>query len=208
MNNETSALALLTSREQKSNRNQKSIPDYLYPGDPYNIQIGISSVKKNLIPFNFDAPPIEADIVGRALVDYLKNIDGTSLSAVQLGFNFQSMILKDYDSKFMLCFNPIIVWESAETATADEQDLSFPGVTVKITRPYKIRVRYRDVNGTINTKPLEGAVARFFQHEYDRNRGQIFWMRADSYHRAKAIKEWKQAERKLRNWTKMLANVQ
>lgn len=177
-------------------------PSYLFPGDPYNIRMGYSSVKKNLPFYNFDAFTIEPDIIGRALVDYLKNIGGVSLSAYQIGFDFQAMVIRDYDDKFMVCFNPTIVWYSPETAEADEGSQSFPDVKVKVKRPYKIRVRYRDISGVVQTKSLEGAVARFFQHEYDRVQGNIFWMAADTFHRNRAITQWKSAERKLKKLVK------
>lgn len=177
-------------------------PSYLFPGDPYNIRMGYSSVKKNLPFYNFDNPPIEPEVVGQALVDYLKSIGGVSLSAYQLGFEFQAMVIRDHDNKFMVCFNPTIVWSSPETAEAEEGSQSFPGVKVLIKRPFKIRVRYRDINGAVQTKALEGAPARFFQHEFDRVSGSVFWMAADKFHRSRAMKDWKQCERKLRTWTK------
>lgn len=184
---------------------EPSIPFYLYPNSTYNIKTGYASVKKDVPFFDFDNPPVEPEVVGRALVDYLKNVGGVSLSAIQLGFDFRAMVIKDHDDKFMVCFNPTIVWESPETAVSTEGSQSFPGVTVKVKRPYRIRVRYRDVTGVVQTKALEGAVARFFQHEYDRVIGNIFWMKAEPFHRTRAIKDWKSAERKLRTLTKAVA---
>lgn len=205
MNNDVSRLALNTATYDNSAPVKRGIPSYLYPGDSYNIRMGLSSVKKDLPNFNFDDPVIEPEIVERALVDYAKNIQTTSLSAYQLGFDFKAMITRSYDNKFNVYFNPSLVHESAEFAVGEEVDPSFPSVVVKIKRPYMIRARVRNAQGVVNTISLEGAMARFFQHEYDRLQGKLFWMSADEYHRSKAMRSWKQCERKLRTWIKTLA---
>lgn len=211
MEQSTSTLAInrVMSTESFTNFNQvpekKGIPAYLYPGNAYEIVTGLTSVRKDVPLVNFDEDTSYLEILGRALLDYAKNIPATSLHATQLNMNVQGMILRDHNDKWILAFNPIVVFESPETAEAVEGDPSFPGVTVKIRRPFKVRVRFRDLNGQVNTRMLEGGPARFFQHEFDRNQGKFFWMAADKFHRARAMKDWKQCERKLRTWTKTVA---
>lgn len=206
----TSQLALNTATYQNASpptqlHTIRGIPSYLYPGDKYNIRMGLASVKKDILNFNFDNPPIEPEVVERALHDYMKNIDASSLSAYQLGFDFKAMIIRAHDNKFNVYFNPLIVHTSAEFAVTEEVDPSFPSVVVKIKRPYSIRARVRNGLGQVSTITLDGALSRFFQHEYDRIQGNIFWMNADTLHRNRAVRDWKQSERKLRTWVKTLA---
>lgn len=198
----TSTLALIPpTLEPMPMRDRGGLPEYLMAGSKYNIKIGISSVKT--VPyFDFNNPPIEPEVVGRALVDYMKNIPCDTLSAVQLGFDFKVIATRDYESKFVIYFNPLVVNVSDETALAIESDPSFPGLEVKIRRPWSVRIRYREGNGEVQTRTLEGALARLFLHENDRNEGKPFYMAADTYHKNKAVKDWKSLQRRHNQWIK------
>lgn len=119
-----------------------------------------------------------------------------SLSAPQIGHNVQMFVIKNW-TEFKLIINPRIVYESPEIAQATETCLSFPGLSVKVNRPYSIRVRYQSLDGNTKTEVLEGGPARLFQHEMTHMQGKLFWDDANFLNRNKAIKDWKSIKRKL-----------
>lgn len=124
--------------------------------------------------------------------------NAVGLSATQLGYNLQVFVIKNW-TEYSVYINPRVVNESAELAQATEICLSFPGLAVKVNRPYSIRVRYQTINGETKTGNLEGGPARLFQHEMSHMNGKAFWDDANFFNRNKAIKDWKSIKRKLSN---------
>lgn len=133
------------------------------------------------------------------LVQLASEYDLMGLSANQVGIDAQLFVLKDWET-YRAYINPRVVYESPELALGTESDVSFPGLSVKITRPYSIRVRYTDINGEIKTETLEGGTARLFQHEMTHMHGTYFWDDANFLNRNKAIKDWKNIQRKLKKY--------
>ena len=131
------------------------------------------------------------------MVEFADKNKIVSLSANQLGFDYNVFIIKDWESYKPYC-NARIVHESPELALGTETDASFPGLAVKITRPYKIRVRYNSSTGEVKSETLEGGTARLFQHEMTHMNGTYYWDDANFLNRNKAIKDWKAIERQLR----------
>lgn len=132
------------------------------------------------------------------LVRVCNNLSAVGLSAPQLGYSLQVFVIKNF-TEYKAYINPRIVHESDELAQATEICLSFPGLAVKINRPYSIRVRYQNINGETKTENLEGGPARLFQHEMTHMNGKVFWDDANFFNRNKAIKDWKSIKRKLSN---------
>lgn len=130
------------------------------------------------------------------LIRVCTNLSAVGLSAPQLGYSMQVFVIKNY-TEYKAYINPRIVHESDELAQATEICLSFPGLAVKINRPYSIRVRYQTINGETKTENLEGGPARLFQHEMTHMSGKVFWGDANFFNRNKAIKDWKSIKRKL-----------
>lgn len=137
-----------------------------------------------------------ASVVVAEMVEVAKRYDAVSLSANQLGYDAAMFIIRNWES-YNVYINPKIVYESPEMALGSETDVSFPGLSVKITRPFKIRVRYNDIEGAIQTASLEAGTARLFQHEMTHMNGTYFWDDANFFNRTKAIKDWKNIQRKL-----------
>lgn len=163
------------------------------------LEIGITkNLTTPLDNFDFSNPPIDTRELAKILCSEMEKNGGIGLSANQLGLPYRCFVMKNYPgSPHYVCFNPTIVFKSDETATIKEGCLSFPGIVVKITRPYKIRARFRDVNGEVQTEAFEGGHARVFQHEMMHMDGKIFWEDASWFHRSKAIKDWNNAKRKV-----------
>jgi peptide deformylase len=132
------------------------------------------------------------------LLAVCKERNAVGLSAPQLGYNVQVFVIKDF-LEYSVYINPRIVHESDEMAQATEISLSFPGLAVKVNRPYSIRVRYQNIHGETKTANLEGGPARLFQHEMSHMMSVPFWDSANFLNRSKAIKDWKQIKRRLNN---------
>jgi len=141
-----------------------------------------------------------AAAVATEMVEVAKRYDAVSLSSNQLGYDAAMFIIRNWES-YSVYLNPKIVYESSEMALGTETDISFPGLSVKITRPFKIRVRYNDITGAVQTANLEGGTARLFQHEMTHINGTYFWDDANFFNRNKALKDWKNIERKLKRVT-------
>lgn len=147
------------------------------------------------VEFNIDNQEIISRVIEQ-LVLVCEQRKAVSLSAPQLGHNLQVFVLKDYDG-YRSFVNPKIVHEFEELAQATEISLSYPGLAVKVNRPYSVRVRYQTSKGETKTETLEGGLARLFQHEMSHMRGKPYWEDANFINRNKAIKDWKSIKRKL-----------
>jgi peptide deformylase len=69
--------------------------------------------------------------------------------------------------------NPEIIGASAETDTADEGCLSFPGMYVPVTRPAEVVVRFINRDGAEQVLNAKGLLARAIQHELDHLNGVL-----------------------------------
>lgn len=131
------------------------------------------------------------------MIETLNNYNIKSLAAPEIEIFEPVIAIRSYPNEpIYVAFNPKIVNYSEETATVEEECFSYPGLKVRITRPYEIRVRFNDPYGTIITKTFNGAVSRLFQHEMTHLEGRIFWNDANFYNKNKAIKNWKILSRK------------
>lgn len=70
--------------------------------------------------------------------------------------------------------NPEVLDPGPETWTYEEGCLSFPDINGKVIRPWKIRVRYQDLQGNPHEIEAEGLVGRAIQHEVDHLNGVLF----------------------------------
>lgn len=147
--------------------------------------------------FNFSDPIMDTSKLCNLLMKSIKDYNALGISANQLGINTQVFAIKY--NPYYICFNPRIVYESPELAMGTEGCLSYPGLAVKVARPYSIRARFQLPNGDTVTKNFEGGLARIFQHEMTHMRGHVFWKDANFLNKNKAVKDWKALERKINN---------
>lgn len=140
-----------------------------------------------VIEFDFYYPPEPPVDIAKMLLSEMNKNNLVGLSANQLGLPYRVFCLRGYPEN-LICFNPKIVHHSDEMSLMEEACLSFPKVSVKIKRPNEIRVRFQTPSGVTTTKKFEGLTARTFQHELDHLNGDLFFNRANRYHREKALK--------------------
>jgi peptide deformylase len=69
--------------------------------------------------------------------------------------------------------DPRIVWASVETSTREEGCLSIPGGRWPVTRPARVRVAFRRLDGISAEWEAEGLVAACIQHEIDHLDGRL-----------------------------------
>lgn len=103
--------------------------------------------------------------------------DGIGLSANQVGVDQRFFIvdfsLHDEDMSREVFINPEIL-ASEGVDTLEEGCLSIPGIHEKVTRAYKIKVRYENLGREVIEKEFEGFPARVIQHETDHLNGVLF----------------------------------
>ena len=105
--------------------------------------------------------------------------NGVGLSANQIGINERVFVMMiDIESQETItCFNPKIIKESKIEEIMQEGCLSYPGITMELSRSKNIIVKYEDEEKNIFKRRLEGFSARVFQHEYDHMEGIDFTQR-------------------------------
>lgn len=133
------------------------------------------------------------------MIKTLADFKVKSVSAPEININEPIIAIKSYPgTPIYIAFNPKIVYYGDDSAIAEEECFSYPGLKVKIKRPYTIRTRFQDPNGTVITKQFDGAVSRLFQHEMTHIEGRIFWNDANFINKNRAIKDWKRLSRKIK----------
>lgn len=148
-------------------------------------------------PFDFNNAPIAPLILAKQLAEVVTQHKALGVSANQLGLPYRVFVMQGYPGKPMYAvFNPRIVSTSPEVADFKEGCLSYPDLAVKIRRPISIRVRFQGPNAEIVTETFKGIHARIFQHEMSHMDGKIFYDEANFLNRNKALKDWKNLQRK------------
>lgn len=100
---------------------------------------------------------------------------GIGLAACQLGVTLRLIVLSAGSEipQDIALVNPEII-EKSGSSVAEEGCLSFPGVTGKVPRSEKIKVRYLSLDGTVTELSAEMLLARVIQHELDHLDGILF----------------------------------
>lgn len=110
------------------------------------------------------------------MLETMREVNGAGLAANQVGILKQILIL-DVSSygikqeKPYIMINPEIIYASEETWEHEERCLSFPVVSVIVTRPQNIRVKYLDYDGKEQQIEADGWLARGILHEMDHLHG-------------------------------------
>jgi peptide deformylase len=144
-------------------------------------------------PFNFQNPQTDPFELAKDMVQFMYDNNGLGLACNQIGLPYSMFVMRGHPENFA-CFNPRIVSESAEVELMEESCLSFPGLVVKVKRPKSIRARFMMANGETKTEPFVGMSARVFQHEMDHLSGQLFYNKANKFHKEAAMKKWKRGD--------------
>ena len=142
-------------------------------------------LKQSLENFNFDIPPYDPLDLVSDMAETMIHHRGIGLAANQVDIPYRVIIVMA--DELIPMFNPKIVDSSDEQIVLEEGCLSFPRLFVKIKRPRKVRVRYADPTGKVQTEVFDGIVARAIQHEIDHIDGKCHLSRANRIHKDQAI---------------------
>jgi peptide deformylase len=119
---------------------------------------------------------------------------GIGLAAPQVGIS-QRVAVVDLDpggaeSHPFVLVNPEILLEEGRVLDS-EGCLSIPGLTEKVVRPRRVRVRAQDARGEFQELEGEGLLARAFCHEIDHLDGILFIDRLTGLRRESALRRLK-----------------
>jgi peptide deformylase len=105
----------------------------------------------------------------------MTDLRGVGLAAPQVGLSRRLMLVcpTGEPGEETVVLNPEVLSRDG-SGEMEEGCLSFPGIYGVITRPERVKVRYRDLDWVEKTMDLEGFVARVFQHEFDHLNGVVF----------------------------------
>ncbi len=133
-------------------------------GDP------ILNVVCKPVRFNEDISKILLDM--RYII--FTDIDAVGISAPQVGYTKQVIMVKEQNCNFVVMINPKIRQVSTENEEPYEEGcLSYPGIFKVIQRFSWISVDYRTEHGKKMVDIVkQGSVARIIQHEIDHLNGK------------------------------------
>ena len=142
--------------------------------------------------FDFKYPQIDAEELGKDLVENMIFYDGLGLAAPQIGIPYKVFSIV-VDDNAILCFNPRITMKTPETTYIKEGCLTFPGLYFAVKRALGINCIFSDVNGEMQHASFVSFSAIAFQHEYDHMLGKLFIEYAGSF-------QLRSAKRKQKLW--------
>ncbi|HWK68674.1 MAG TPA: peptide deformylase [Rhizobiaceae bacterium] len=130
------------------------------------------------------------------LLDTMRAAPGIGITAPHIGVARRLVVLELSASELPRTYvNPAIVWASDDMIRHQEGSVSMPGVTDEVERHAKVRVQYRDLDGTERIEDAEGLLAICHQHEIDQLDG-IFWLqRLSRVKRERLIKRYEKLRR-------------
>ncbi len=126
------------------------------------------------------------------MIETIHSAPGIGLAAPQVGVELR-LVVVDISSgaeeeALHLLVNPEVMEETGQT-TDLEGCLSIPGVTEKVTRPAKIRLRAQDLEGGPLELEAQGLLARAICHEVDHLNGILFLDRLVGLRRQRARRQ-------------------
>lgn len=163
------------------------------------------SLHKVMPEFDFSNPPTDANELASKLVETCKKHNGLGLSANQCGEEYRVFVMGSGDN-YIACFNPKLISVDEEETHMPEGCLSFPLLTLNITRPKTIVVEYQDWNGEKHTQSFVGLTARVFLHELDHMNGIVYTDRAKPLALQAGMKRIEKMKRKYFN-TKIMKKL-
>ncbi len=121
------------------------------------------------------------------MIETMRNAAGIGLAAPQVGRNERLFVVDvtpmaaelEEDGELvppqpMVFINPEIVEVSETTVDMEEGCLSIPEVREAVTRPRRVRMRYRDRDFEKQELETGSVLARVVQHEHDHLEGVLF----------------------------------
>ncbi len=115
--------------------------------------------------------------VAQDMLDTMYFEGAVGLGANMVGVDYQIIVLDLRESDKQLPYvmiNPEILEASEETIEYEEASISFPGISAKVKRPKKIKVKYIDLEEKEQIIEADNFLARVIQHEMDYLHGLVY----------------------------------
>ncbi|MBR0895675.1 peptide deformylase [Bradyrhizobium tropiciagri] len=111
------------------------------------------------------------------LLETMRAAPGIGITAPHIGVSLRVVVLElDANEGPRTYINPEIIRASPEMILHKEGSVSMPGVTDEVERHARVRTRYWDIDGNMQTEESDGLRAVCHQHEIDQLDG-VFWIR-------------------------------
>lgn len=138
--------------------------------------------------FDFANPQTDPIKLAEDLIESCVYHKGLGLSANQVGISLSVFAFGNPAAgKLSVLFNPKIVGNAGEV-DSKEGCLSYPNVFLKVKRSERIRVRYADASGNVDTVDFTGLSAKIVQHEIDHLNGITYGQRISKMKLRMALK--------------------
>ena len=131
------------------------------------------------------------------LLETMHAAPGIGITAPHVGVSLRVVVLDLHAAGGARTYvNPEIIWASPETIMHQEGSVSMPGVNDDIQRHARVRIRYQDLDGNMQTEESDGLHAVCHQHEIDQLNG-LFWIqRLSRLKRERLIKRFEKISRR------------
>lgn len=123
-----------------------------------------------VVEFNAELKQIAKDMIAT-----MYNSNGVGLASIQVNIQKALFImdLSEEGNNPQVFVNPKIIKQEG-SQTNKEGCLSFPDITIKVTRPKTIEVEYQDLNGNYHKQTGSDLFAQCVHHECEHLSGEVF----------------------------------
>ncbi len=153
-----------------------------------------------------ETPCVECDLSDKSLKKLAKQMaktmyknNGCGLAAPQVGVSKRLIVIdcnqENGEQNPIVMVNPVIEETRGQMVAEEEGCLSFPGISVPITRPEYAVVRYLDLDGNEWQIEGDGLLGRCLQHEIDHLDGKTMLDVCDFSARFQAIQDFEEAKK-------------
>ena len=130
------------------------------------------------------------------LLETMHAAPGIGITAPHLGIALRVVVLDlDPIDGARTYVNPEITWASPEMILHREGSVSMPGVNDDIQRHARVRIRFHDIDGNIQSEESDGLRAVCHQHEIDQIDGMFWINRLSRLKRERLIKRFEKLSR-------------
>src|SRR3954471_22003183 len=131
------------------------------------------------------------------LLETMRAAPGIGITAPHIGVPLRVVVLElDARGGAQTYVNPQIEWVSPGMILHREGSVSMPGVNDEVQRHARVRIRYQDLDGNMQTEESDGLRAVCHQHEIDQLDGMFWIQRLSRLKRERLIKRFEKVSRK------------
>lgn len=132
------------------------------------------------------------------LLDTMRAAPGIGITAPHIGVPLRVVVLElDAKEGPRTYVNPEIAWASPELIMHREGSVSMSGVNDEVQRHARVRITYRDLDGTAHSEESDGLRAVCHQHEIDQLDGMFWIQRLSRLKRERLVKKYEKIAQRL-----------